>query len=76
MKRIAVGLLFFASSALALAQTEKLGVGDAVHVTVYQQTDLTTDARISERGTISMPLIGEVKVAGKSPAVRGQVATT
>lgn len=67
MKRIAVGLLFFACSTLALAQTEKLGVGDALHVTVYQQTDLTTDARVSERGTITMPLIGEVKVAGKSP---------
>ena len=67
MKRIAVGLCFFAFSALALAQTEKLGVGDAVHVTVYQQTDLTTDARINERGSITMPLIGEVKIAGKSP---------
>ena len=67
MKRIAVGLCFFAFSALALAQAEKLGVGDAVHVTVYQQTDLTTDARINERGSITMPLIGEVKIAGKSP---------
>ena len=37
---------------------DKLGVGDAVHVTVYQQPDLTTDARISEKGTLNVPLIG------------------
>jgi polysaccharide export outer membrane protein len=35
---------------------------------VFQQPDLTTDARISERGTIAMPLIGEVKLAGMSQA--------
>ena len=46
--------------------SEKLGVGDAVRVTVYQQPDLTTEARITERGGISMPLVGEVKLAGMS----------
>jgi polysaccharide export outer membrane protein len=43
---------------------EKLGIGDAVRVTVFQQPDLTTEARVSERGTIALPLIGEAKVAG------------
>jgi polysaccharide export outer membrane protein len=33
-------------------------------VTVFQQPDLTTDARISEKGTIPLPLVGETKVAG------------
>ena len=47
---------------------EKLGIGDAVRVSVFQQPDLTTEARISERGTIAMPLIGEEKVAGITPA--------
>jgi polysaccharide export outer membrane protein len=47
---------------------DKLGVGDAVHVTVFQQPDLTTDARISEKGTLNVPLIGEVKIAGLSQA--------
>src|SRR5258708_5238811 len=46
----------------------RLGVGDTVHITVFQQADLTSDARISERGTVAMPLIGEVKVAGLSQA--------
>jgi polysaccharide biosynthesis/export protein len=50
---------------------DKLGVGDAVHVTVYQQPDLTTDARISEKGTLNVPLIGEVKLAGLTQAEAG-----
>jgi polysaccharide biosynthesis/export protein len=65
MKRIAIGILFTACALPGLAQ-DKLGIGDAVRVTVHQQADLTTDARVSERGTIAMPLVGEVKVAGLS----------
>src|SRR5918992_2237052 len=68
MKRILIGVFLLAFAAPALAQTEKLGVGDAVRVTVFQQPDLTTEARISERGTIAMPLIGEVELAGMSQA--------
>lgn len=71
MKRIVIGIFLLALAAPAAAQTEKLGVGDAVRVTVFQQPDLTTEARISERGTIPMPLIGEVKVAGMSQTEAG-----
>src|SRR5687768_9584733 len=71
MKRIAVGLFLLAVSTLALAQAEKLGVGDAIRVTVFQQPDLGTEARITDRGTITMPLLGEVKVAGMSQAEAG-----
>jgi len=68
MKRIAMGLFLLALAGGAWAQSDKLGIGDAVHVTVHQQPDLTTDGRINERGTITMPLIGEIKVAGHSQA--------
>jgi len=72
MKRIAVGIfrgIFLLVLAVpGFAQTEKLGVGDALRIMVHQQPDLTTDARVSERGTIAMPLVGEVKVAGLSQA--------
>jgi polysaccharide biosynthesis/export protein len=71
MKRMAVGVSFLVLAAGALAQAEKLGVGDAVRVTVFQQPELTTDARISERGTIALPLVGEQKVAGMSQAEAG-----
>src|SRR4051794_5341029 len=47
---------------------DKLGVGDAVRVTVFQQPDLTTEARISEKGTLNVPLIGEVKLTGLTQA--------
>lgn len=70
MKRIAVGIFrgifLLALSLPGLAQTEKLGVGDTVRITVHQQPDLTTDARVSEQGTVALPLIGEVKLAGLS----------
>jgi len=68
MKRIAIGIFFLAMAAGAWAQAEKLGIGDAVRITVFQQPDLTTETRISEKGTISMPLIGELKLAGQSQA--------
>lgn len=47
---------------------EVLGPGDSVRISVFQNPDLTTDARVSEKGTISFPLIGEVSVKGLTPA--------
>lgn len=46
---------------------ELLGNGDSVRVTVFQNPDLTTEARISESGAITVPLIGEVVIAGLTP---------
>jgi len=46
---------------------ETLGAGDSIRVTVFQNPDLTTETRISERGTIVFPLIGEVALAGQTP---------
>ena len=66
MTRILMAICLFAGSAAALAQTDKLGAGDAVRVLVHQQPDLTTEARVAPHGTIAMPLIGEVKVVGLS----------
>ncbi len=82
MKRIALGLVMWAAAAAAYAQgasntpADKVGVGDAVRVTVFQQPDLTTEARVSEQGTISMPLVGEVKVSGLTPAQAGSRIAT
>jgi polysaccharide export outer membrane protein len=61
-------LMFLAAPVFAQSHDSKLGVGDTVHITVFQQADLTSDARIGERGTVSMPLIGEVKLTGLSQA--------
>jgi polysaccharide export outer membrane protein len=41
---------------------------DLVKITVFQEDDLTTETRISSSGYITFPLIGPVKLAGKSVA--------
>jgi polysaccharide export outer membrane protein len=60
-------------TALVLAQTApapggeyQLGPGDSIRVQVYQSPDLTVEARVSETGTITYPLIGGVTVGGLS----------
>ena len=71
------GLLITAAllaAGLAVAATpandsrESLGVGDSIRVTVFQNPDLTTETRISEKGTIVFPMIGEVSLSGQTPA--------
>ena len=44
----------------------RLGVADLIAVSVYQEPDLATNARIAEDGTVVLPLLGTVKVAGMS----------
>lgn len=50
---------------------EVLGAGDTIHIAVFQNPDLTTDRRISERGTVMFPLIGEIALAGDTPEDAG-----
>lgn len=49
----------------------RMGTGDVLRITVYGQPDLTTEARVGENGGITFPLIGDVKLAGITPA-RGE----
>jgi polysaccharide export outer membrane protein len=44
--------------------TYPLGTGDVVRITVFQQPDMTTETRITESGTLTFPLLGQVEVAG------------
>jgi polysaccharide export outer membrane protein len=44
----------------------KLSPGDSIKVQVYQQPDLTVEARVSESGSISYPLVGSVRLGGLS----------
>lgn len=45
----------------------KAGVGDVLRVTIYDNPDLDTVARVGGDGHISIPLIGPLKVIGFSP---------
>lgn len=43
-----------------------IAAGDVLRITVYQSPDLTLEARVSEAGTISYPLLGAVRLSGLS----------
>jgi polysaccharide biosynthesis/export protein len=63
------GIAAMLVSAAAFGQSrETLGEGDSIRITVFQNPDLTTETRISERGTITFPLIGEIALGGLTPA--------
>lgn len=59
-------LLLAVPFGLAGASDYLLGAGDVIKVVVYEHEDLTTEDRISERGDITFPLIGEVHIGGLS----------
>ena len=65
------GLVATFGAGPAQAQVQRgdylLGPGDVIRIQVFQSTDLTVEARISESGVISYPLLGVVKMAGLSP---------
>ena len=42
----------------------RIGPGDSIHITVYQSPDLSVDARVTEAGVISYPLLGRVVLGG------------
>lgn len=46
----------------------RLGPGDLLRVSVFGSPELSGEVRVSESGNITYPLIGQVPVAGKSPA--------
>src|SRR2546429_8649783 len=65
LQRVGYALAALIASQAAFAQShELLGDGDTVRISVFQNPDLTTEARISERGSINFPLIGEVVIGG------------
>lgn len=44
----------------------RLGPGDQIRVQVYQNPDLSIEARVSEQGTINYPLVGSVNLGGQT----------
>jgi polysaccharide export outer membrane protein len=58
-----------AAAAQAPVQAQRdyvLGPGDVVRVNVFQNPELTLEARVSETGSISYPLLGQVRLGGLS----------
>ena len=48
-----------------MAQTYQIGPGDVLEVMVFDEPDLSRTLRVTEDGSITLPLIGEVEVSGK-----------
>lgn len=44
-----------------------LGVGDVISINVWENNNLNTEATIRPDGTVTMPLVGDVKAAGETP---------
>ncbi len=64
---LALNIIFIASLISVLqvkAADYILGPGDVLKITVYDNDDLLTIARVSDDGNIIMPLLGQVKVKG------------
>lgn len=52
-----------------------LGVGDTISINVWENKDLNTEATIRADGTITMPLVGDLKAAGETPsALKAQIS--
>lgn len=45
----------------------KLGAGDVINISVYDEKDLSLEVRIGLSGQISYPLLGDIEVSGLSP---------
>jgi polysaccharide export outer membrane protein len=50
----------------AIGAEARLGPGDMIKVTVFGNPDLSLETRVSDTGTITYPLLGEVRVGGLS----------
>jgi len=44
----------------------RLGSGDVLRISVYQNQDLTLETRVAESGFISFPLLGNIRIGGLS----------
>ena len=52
----------------AISREAPVGAEDLLEISVFEIPDLTRTVRVSERGTITLPLLGELKVGGLTPA--------
>jgi polysaccharide biosynthesis/export protein VpsN len=67
-------LLSFLLLAMPAAATDdasrgyRLGTGDRITIAVFGEPELGVDARVADSGRIAYPFIGELRVAGRTPA--------
>ena len=52
--------------AMSKSEDYRLGAGDLLKIAVFDHDELSIDARVSQTGNITFPLVGQVPVAGLS----------
>ncbi len=52
------------TSANSRTITYTIALTDRLRIAVYQEPDLSVQSRVDAKGTVNLPLVGEVKVAG------------
>lgn len=73
MRALVILLLVLLSSAPAWAADDaasgyRLGTGDRIAVAVFGEPELAVEAKVGDSGRIAYPFIGELRVAGRTPA--------
>jgi len=73
LNKLLLGTLLSLGLALTAQAQDKqadyrLGAGDAIKISVFQNPDLTVETRVAESGAVTYPLIGGVKLGGLSIA--------
>jgi polysaccharide export outer membrane protein len=79
MRLVLAALLLFSSLVGAQEKDRlaeyRLGPGDSIRISVFQNPDLTLETRVGEDGTITYPLIGRVAIGGATlPAAEHTIA--
>ena len=61
------GILLLLMPFTANAQSNySIGAGDEIRMTVYGQPELNTEAQVNNDGSVEIPLVGSIKIAGRS----------
>jgi len=78
MVRSVSGILLLVCSFLCQAEPGhyKMGAGDLINISIYDEPDLSLEVRIGLSGQISFPLLGDVEVSGLSPKALEQKLTS
>ncbi len=68
LRNFLVGMVVLLASATTFAAPTgtgyQIGPGDLLKISVFGQPDLSLETRVGDNGTISFPLVGEIKVGG------------
>lgn len=59
-------ILLFSFDSYGQADIYRLGPGDSLKITVYQEDDLSFIGQISQQGFIDFPLLGNIELSGLS----------